>query len=93
MKKKNKEEINEEQPNEIKDDVKQEVKTNEEIDNNKILLNNFVKNYKKTSGKDNAYAAGFRVWFTFKNEKNKFARHITSEWKKLFEDFLSSPVK
>ena len=62
-------------------------------ENTKFILDKFLKDYKQTSGKHNAYAAGFKVWFTAKDPQNALARNTMSEWKKLFEEFLSSPVK
>ena len=94
MSKKNKEEkIEEKNEEKVEEKVEKNVPQKAPSEDDKILIEKFVKDHDRTSGLHNSYAAGFKVWFKTKDEKNSFARKTMSEWKRLFEEFLSSPVK
>ena len=71
------------------DDVEECIETSGEV----LMLNQFLKNNKKTSGEHNSYSAGFKTWLFVKDKNLIDLRKTESEWNKLLEDFLSSPVK
>ncbi len=58
-----------------------------------MTLDNFVKSHKKTSGRYNSYAAGFKVWWTIKSKENLYSRMTFDNWEVKFEEYLASPVK
>ena len=69
-----------------KDVLKKEVKVT-------LMIDSFISEYKKTSGKSNSYGAAFKIWWNSKDKNNIYVRKTLQEWINEFEKYLSSPVK
>jgi len=78
--------------NKEKDESTNIVLSNNDNNEDKILLNDFVQLYKQTSGEHNSYAAGFRVWMNMQDKSSVSLRLTNDDWIKKFEEYLSSPV-